>query len=195
MLEAMWKRARSLHDDGNDVMLVPAIDDFWGANEPDVQQYLKIEEFTVLQQIQNWTEHSDKALNDLARRFLARNRFRMLDPPQIDGGLAPNYDEWEETLMGLVRQSAQYDPPDMYCLRDLVKGKYNQPYFPEKEADEQSVKNAIRLLVDGEPIEISKRLDRLKPLTEEPTHRIRYYVPNDVYDDALALRKAMSKEQ
>ena len=37
----------------------------------------------------------------------------------------------------------------MYCLVDRVKAKYNQPYFPEKEDDEQSVKNAIRVKVDG----------------------------------------------
>ena len=45
----------------------------------------------------------------------------------------------------------------MYCLRDRVKAKHNQPYFPEKESDEQSVKNAIRVTVKGDsrPIEVS----------------------------------------
>jgi hypothetical protein len=33
----------------------------------------------------------------------------------------------------------------MYCLKDELNAKYNQPYFPEKESDEQSVKTAIRL--------------------------------------------------
>lgn len=195
MLEAMWKHARSLHDDGTDVMLVPAIDEFWAAEEPDVRQYLRIEEFTVLQQIQSWTGHSDRALSDLARRFLARDRFRMVEPPPIDGTLAPNYDKWEAALGGIVRKKAEFDPPEMYCLKDTVKAKYNQPYFPEKEKDEQSVKNSIRLLVDGEPVEISTMLDRLKPLTEEPVERVRYYVPQEVYQEALQLRAEMTKDK
>ena len=43
-------------------------------------QYLAIEEFTVLTQIQNWT-HPDRALSDLARRFLERKRFAMVEAP------------------------------------------------------------------------------------------------------------------
>ena len=84
----------------------------------------------------------------------------------------------------------------MYCLRDRVKGKYNQPYFPEKESDEQSVKNAIRVTVKGEsrPIEVSKLLPRLKPLTQEPVDRYRYYVPREVRREALTLRDEWNKQ-
>jgi hypothetical protein len=64
----------------------------------------------------------------------------------------------------------------MYCLIDQVNAKYNRSYFPEKEADEQSVKNAIRLMIDNKHVEISTILDRLKPLTQEPMDRVRYYV-------------------
>jgi hypothetical protein len=78
----------------------------------------------------------------------------------------------------------------MYCLRDKVKAKYNQPYFPEKESDEQSVKNAIRVVIEGEstPVEVSKLLPRLKPLTQEPVDRVRYYLPKDLQADAKRLR-------
>jgi uncharacterized protein len=78
----------------------------------------------------------------------------------------------------------------MYCLKDQVKAKYNQPYFPEKEADEQSVKNSIRVRVSGEPrpVEISRRLERLKPLTEEPVDRVRYYLPKELQAQALKMR-------
>ena len=62
--------------------------------------------------------------------------------------------------------------------------------FPEKESDEQSVKNAIWVRVEGEarPIEISNRLTRLKPVTEAPAEKVRYYVPKDLQKDAQALR-------
>ena len=111
-----------------------------------------------------------------------------VEPPPPKGGLAPSYDAWEQALLDLVRQDAEYAPPEMYCLIDRVKGKYNQPYFPEKEADEQSAKNAIRLLMDGKPVEISSLLDRLRPLTQEPTQRVRYYLPKKLHEAAKTLR-------
>lgn len=188
MLEAMWQRARALHQAGQDVMLVDAIRDFWATEQPSVQQYLRLEEYTVLQQIQNWTSHSDKALNDLSRRFLARNRFAMIEPDAAENGLAPSNAVFEEALLNLVKTKTEYNPPEMYCLKDEVKAKYNQPYFPEKETDEQSVKNAIRIVMDGKPIEISTLLERLKPLTQEPVNRVRYYIPKDLQQSAKALQ-------
>ncbi len=189
LLEVMWKRAKRLTDDGQDALIVPTIREFWDAPNPSVNQYLAIEEFTVLQQIQNWTGHRDKALSDLARRFLNRERFAMIEAPDFKESLAPDYEGWENALRSLVGQRVQYDPPEMYCLVDRVKAKYNQPYFPEKEDDEQSVKNAIRVRVDGldKPIEVSKRLNRLRAVTEAPAERIRYYVPKEVQKDAQRL--------
>jgi uncharacterized protein len=190
MIEAMWRRAKVLHDQGKDVTLVAAIRDFWTAKPPTIKQDLRIEEFTVLHQIQNWTSHPDNSLNDLARRFLERERFAMVDPPSSQNDLAPNYDAWEKALLELVKSKKEYDPPEMYCLKDKVKAKYNQPYFPEKQADEQSVKNAIRLKIDSEkePVEISILLDRLKALTQEPVDRVRYYIPKDLQNQASKMR-------
>ena len=192
MLEAMWARARQLHDAGEDVGLVPAIRDFWGAAEPTVRQYLAIEEFTVLSQVQSWTMHPDKALGDLARRFLERERFAMVEAPSFGDALAPDYAGWEEALRRLVASRAEYSPPEMYCLPDRLKAKYDQPYFPEKESDEQSVKNAIRVKVAGEPepVEVSRLLPRLRPLTQEPVDRVRYYIPKDLHTEARKLRDA-----
>jgi hypothetical protein len=190
MLEAMWGRARHLHGEGQNVALVPILQDFWSAKDPAVQQYLAIEEFTVLQQIQNWTAHPDKALSDLARRFLARERFAMIEPPPAKNDLVPSNEAWEKALLDLVKVKAEYVPPEMYCLKDKVKAKYNQPYFPEKEEDDQIVKNAIRLVVDGKPVEISGLLNRLKPLTQVPVDRVRYYIPKELHEEAKKLRAA-----
>lgn len=190
MLEAMWARAKQLRNDGTDVALVPAIAAYWDADEPTVEQYLAIEEFTVLQQIQQWQEHPDKALGDLARRFLHRDRLAMIEPPLPKNDLADGYEEWENALKKTVR-NAGHDLPESYCLRDRLKGKYNQPYFPEKESDEQSAMNAIRIRVEGEasPIEISQLLPRLQPITTESGDRYRYYVPQDARDASNKLRE------
>ena len=114
----------------------------------------------------------------------------MVDPPDFEGSLTPDYEGWGEALRQLVASRLEYDPPEVYCLVDRVKAKYYQPYFPEKEHDEQSVKNAIWVRVEGEarPIEISNRLTRLKPVTEAPAEKVRYYVPKDLQKDAQALR-------
>lgn len=201
MVEAMWKRARLFHDEGRDVALVPAIKDFWDAEttakrdptkpRPNVRQYLAIEEFTVLSQIQIWTTHADKSLSDLARRFLERKRFAMVESPNFENSLAPAYEDWESALKQLIESKVEYSTPEMYCLRDKVKAKYNQPYFPEKESDEQSVKNAIRVKMGGDakPVEVSKLLPRLKPLTEEPVDRNRYYLPRELQAKAKNLRE------
>lgn len=188
MLEAMWKRARKLHAEGVNADWVPVLNDFWGTTDPSVQQYLRIEEFTVLQQIQNWTSHSDSSLSDLASRFLYRNPFSMIEPPLQVEGLVSGLGNWETALYELIGSVSEYSPVEMYCLKDHVKPKYNQPYFPEKEADEQSVKNAIRILVDDKPVEVSSILPRLKPLTEDPTGRVRYYIPKDIHAAAIKLR-------
>jgi HD superfamily phosphohydrolase len=190
LLEALWSRARGFFGEGRDALLVPAIRDFWSATEPSVSQYLAIEEFTALQQIQSWTSHRDKAISDLARRFLERDRLAMIDPPDFEDDLTPDYEGWGEELLRLVASRVEYDPPEMYCLVDRVKAEYNQPYFPEKEDNEQSVGNAIRVRVEGEskPIEISLRLTRLKPVTEAPAEKVRYYIPKDLQKDAQRLR-------
>src|SRR3954447_25087417 len=57
MLIAMWQRAKQFFDEGKDVALLPAFQDFWKAQNPTIRQYLAIEEFTFLQQIQNWQIH------------------------------------------------------------------------------------------------------------------------------------------
>jgi HD superfamily phosphohydrolase len=186
IVETLWARARALHRDGHDAALLPAIARFWSAQQPSVADYLAIEEFSFLQQIQNWTTHPDRQLSELARRFLQRQRLVPVDPPQRDD-FAPDDGAWEAALHELLRQHG-YDPATA-CLRDQVKAKFNQPYFPEKESDEQSVQNAIRLRVSGEPepVEISRLLPRLQSLTHLPTDRVRYYVPPPMRDLAREL--------
>ena len=112
----------------------------------------------------------------------------MIEPPKMEASLVPSLNSWEEALLQLVKSKTEYDQPEMYFLKDKLKAKYNQPYFPEKETDEQSVKNAIRILVDDKPVEISSLFDRLKPITQEPVGRVRYYLPKELHGEALKLR-------
>ncbi|MBN1511378.1 MAG: HD domain-containing protein [Phycisphaerae bacterium] len=189
MLEALWRRAKQLRANGTDVSLVAVIREYLDAREPTVEQYLAIEEYSVLQQIQQWQDHDDKPLSDLARRLLHRDRFVMVEPPLPANDLDDGHKAWEEALKEKVKK-AGYEEPDLYCLRDTLKAKYCQPYFPEKESDEQSAKNAIRIREGSstQPIEISELLPRLQPITTEAQDRHRYYVPEDVREVATSLR-------
>jgi HD superfamily phosphohydrolase len=191
LLEAMWRRARQFFQDGKDISLVGPISDFWRTEIPSIRQYLALEEFTVLSQIQVWTGHKDEALSDLARRFLERDRLAFVNAPAVESTFQNDLRAWEEALTALVKSRVAYDPPEMYCLRDNLKAKYSQPYFPEKESDEQGVSNAIRLKVDGqeEPVEISKLLPRLRPVTEKPPDKVRYYIPKELQKEAERLRR------
>lgn len=190
LVEAMWKRAKKLRGEGVDVQLTPVLAEFWSATTPNVQQYLRIEEFTVLSQIQAWTAHADKPLADMAGRFLAREGYAVVDPPVPQAGLGSDYSAWDAALAEIVGK-AGFIHPDAYCLPDTLEGKYQRPYRPEKESREQSASNAIRLQVAGthEPIEISDYLPRLKALTAPVPDRRRYYIPKEVRAEAAKLAR------
>lgn len=194
MLAAMCKRAKLIGADGGNADYTPALSDFWGAGGgATVEQYCRVEEFTMLQQIQQWEAHADKPLSDLARRFMNRKRYAAIDPPAHDEGLGDPYARWEAALHEDLKKQGRNIETE--CLKDEVGAKYQQPYFPEKEGDEQGARNAIRIVGahGGGPTEISALLDRLKPLTgRAPFHRVRYYVPAEMRE-AVEKIKAVWK--
>ena len=85
---------------------------------------------------------------------------------------------------------ASYEASECY-LRDKVQATYRRSYLTEKESDEQSVENAVRVRPqgDGPPVEISRLRDPLKPLSQKPVDHVQYYIPNELRDQASALRR------
>lgn len=195
MLEAMWRRAKTLRENGKETNLLPVLHDFWSAGDGvTVRQYGQIEEFTVLQQIQQWTNHDDKPLADLARRFLERNRYAAIEAPAPDMPLAGSYARWESELHNKLKDNG-YPCFETHCLCDALNAKYTQPYFPEKENAQQSSRNAIRVRAADGPVEISTILERLRPVTKRGTAAPRrYYIPCDVRAKAQALKDQWSPE-
>ena len=203
LLHAAWDRAKQLAADGKNAWLVREVEDFLTADDPSVQQYLALEDATLLYQLQVWTTHPDKALSDLASRFLRRKGFAMIEAPKTEEEDTPDQTkpksgqtewdpvrtEWEQALRELVARHSHH-PPELYALRDDLKLDIYAPYSSEKEEKEQSPYNAIFIEPDGggEPKEISKVLTRLKPFTGKQPKRFRYYVPQDVRDEAKKLR-------
>lgn len=191
MLEAMWGRARRIRAEGGDAGLVGEIAGFWDASEPEAGAYLAIEEFTVLHQIRLWTGHRDRALSELARRFLDRRGPAMVEAPDYGDALEPDEEGWEAALRELVGRDGRYDPAECFVLKDTLSAKSTRPYTPEKEVEEQSGRNAIRILPEGggPAVEISVLLERLQPVTREGFDRVRYYLPKEFRDEARRLRE------
>ena len=196
LLQAMWSRAKWLRDDGISVDLVRPIEEFWRAKEPSVHQYTALEEYTVLSQIQTWTSHGDSALSDLARRFLNRNGFAVIEAPRQGNVLADRLTEWEAELRKCVAGHG-YHPPELYALRDDLETRIYEAYFPEKENEEQAPVNAIRLKKDeaSDPSEISVLLPRLQAVTNKPAVQVRYYVPKELRADIERLRQRWEESQ
>jgi hypothetical protein len=187
ILESLWSRAREMLRNGDRINVLPSIKKLWSTDDATVEQYQRIEEFTVLQQVEEWRSSKDATLAELARRFLRRDRLIMLSAPdgimEVPGSAA----KLERKLRAIVRKKG-YANPASFCLRDELKSKYRHPYIPEREADEQSSKNSIRLReASGSLIEISDLLPRLKPLTTEQAPQYRYYVPREAQAEALKL--------
>jgi hypothetical protein len=151
-----------------------------------VAEYLAVEEFTVLDQIQRWRSHSDQGLADCARRFLDRDGLAMVKPPPANPLKPDDFGAWEEELHKLLKNKG-YAEPAMYCLADKVKGKYRQPYREEKEPENQSAVNTIRVLVDGKPKAIGQHLPRLGAVIATPGDRVFYYVPKEIRKEAEQL--------
>lgn len=196
ILQSMWRRANRLRKDGVSINANPVLEQFWRAEEPkpgslSITDYLRIEEFTVLEQIQRWANHSDVALSDCARRFLKRDGFAMIEaPPPTNPLTADDFGPWEQELHALLRSRGFHDP-EMYCLADRVKGKYRQPYREEKDPENQSAVNTIRVVVDGKPVAIGQHLPRLSAVIAPPQDRVNYYVPKEIREDALKLRNRL----
>jgi HD superfamily phosphohydrolase len=194
LLQAMWKRADALRSNGDEIHAVPVLAEFWKLENPTTDNlpisiYLKIEEFTVLSQIQAWTEHNDRGLADCARRFLDRDGLAMIEPPPPVNPLTNDYSEWEVELKRLISR-AGFEQPEMYCLADKLRGKYRQPYRSEPEPGNQTAINSIRVSVagDGKPVEIAAYLPRLAAVTKPAGDKILYYVPKEIRSDVVKLR-------
>ena len=67
----------------------------------------------------------------------------------------------------------------------------SQPYREEKDPEDQSAVNTIRVVTDGQPLAISQFLPRLKAVVATPEDRILFYVPKELRDDAIKLSKKL----
>lgn len=191
VLQAMWRRAKELIELGKKPILLKEIEQLWlsDANALSVQDYLAVEEHSVLYQMQLWESETDSVLSDLASRFLNRDGFAMVRPPVPENQLTEDLRPWEEKVRKILIANG-FDNPDYYCLKDELKAKYLTPYRPEPEQEQQDQTNAIFVKQDsGVVLEVSEFMPRLKAVVDmaRPSNTTRYYVPKAVREEVQAL--------
>ena len=186
LLQAMWIRANQLRQNQDSVNANPAPERFWKIEKPEpgkmpVMDYLAVEEFTVLEQIQRWTGHSDKGMADCQRRFLNRDGLAKVDPPPPVSPLkADDFGDWEPELHKLLRGKG-YDEPTMYCLPDKLDGNTFDRILKRSSLTIRLQVNTIRVLVDGSLQDsIGQYLPRLAAVIAKTEDRIVYYVPKKI---------------
>lgn len=195
ILRAMWRRAAWLREHKREIAALPALRALWSVEKPSprtlgITQYMSIEEFTVLGQMQVWMTNQDPVLSDLARRFMNRDGFAMIELPSHPASLRIDYSGWMGAVHGALRRHGFQDP-EYYCLTDEIKPKYRRPYQPEK--DEQTPTNSIFIENDaGRPVEISTVMPRLQPITAAQAQSPRFYVPRErpVREEITAIARA-----
>ena len=187
LVRSAWKRAKHIFGHGGNAYFVHEIGEFLKAEQPTVQQYLAMEDATLVYQMQVWTRHPDRVLSDLARRFLERDRFAAFEDPVSQIAFPDPRDAWEQALRTKVAEH-NFDP-DFYALRDDLKLTVYNPYLPEKEEPEQDPYNAIFVQTNpnDKPREISTVLTRPAPVTGARERRYRYYVPRECRDVVKSL--------
>lgn len=191
VIHAAWRRAEQLESEGIDPSFVETIRDFREAESPTIEQYLALEDATLIYQLTRWTQHSDPVLADLASRVIHRRRMKAIRDPVPEGAFEDVREKWEDALRKAVELKG-HSPPEYYALRDDLKQTIYNPYVPEKEKPEQDPYNAI-LISDGQgATEISEILTRLQAVTGKLPKGYRYYVPEDVVQDARTLAESDS---
>jgi HD superfamily phosphohydrolase len=189
MLQAAWAHAQRLHHDGVAIRLAKPVAALWQSSTPSIRQYLALEEFVVLAQVQEWTEHADRPLSDLCRRFLNRNRFVPIEAPE--SGDANGAREWQQALEALAEREG-FRPASLYVLRDDRETTSYSTYVPTKRRNDDRPFNAIRIQQEGanQAVEISELLPRLQAVIAESAPRVRCYVPRELRQQALKLQRS-----
>jgi hypothetical protein len=132
------------------------------------QDYLRLDDATVLAQISLWRAAPDPVLADLCGRFLDRRGFKPIGPVRIDVANVGCVGEAERFL------DQQGLPHESYLLsRKLVAIGYKY-YTPDPEAQK-----GVFLLEGEGPVEVSRRMPGVQALIEAPSQEDFYYAPRE----------------
>jgi hypothetical protein len=184
LLQEIWRRARQLLKDGVSIYVLEPVSAFLRPDSnPTVTQYVRLQEYHVLSQLEYWSHADEPVLADLSSRFLCRRGFKTI-PVKLTitdfFGASEKASKAEEMLVRSGGSEAL--APRCYLLRD--EGGVD-PYEPYQWAD---IEAAQPIFLEGLR-DISMVLERLKNVTKKDAQFVRYYCPEEHRD---ALSKVLS---
>lgn len=183
LLAAIWNRALEARDSSGASLLEP-LRPFFADREVEVTDYLRLNEFHVLSQIDRWSDSDDPVLADLSRRFLDRRGFKAIPVRKRFGYEA--HDAIEAAVKEISRNAVKAVSPRSYLLED--QGGLD-PYKPYKWGEKEPPV-PICLESDRGPTDIADSLPRLKPVISESEQFTRYYCPEE---DKEAVERALKQ--
>ena len=151
--------------------------------------FLRLGEAQVLAQVEGWQWSKDSILSDLCRRFVNRKGLKAIEGIPESGPSALGLIGSSERVRKVraLLQDRKYDP-DFYLLEDAGDVTVYQAYHPEKENPAEKPMEAILLQSpQGELLEISRVLERVKVFTDNPSRHVRLYCPDEVKEQVRKI--------
>jgi HD superfamily phosphohydrolase len=175
LLDAIWNRAKDPAITQSLSLLDPIAPFFRTDEKPTVAEYVRLQEYHVLSQIELWKNAQDPVLADLCGMFLARRGFKAIPMPEAITGFAAS-DKISKAVDILTKAGGNVAlAPRCYLLED--KGGVD-PYKPYRWSDKEA-SQPILLRASGKTQEISEVRNRLKSVIEKDDQFARYYCPAD----------------
>lgn len=181
LLDAIWKRASDPAVNNDLSLLEPVAPFFKPDGKPSVADYVRLQEYHVLSQIEQWKKEGEPVLADLCRRFLSRQGFKAIPMTKAIMGFDA-IDKMSEAKSILTKAGLA---KECYLLED-TSGL--APYRPYKWSEKETSQPILIRTQEGTR-EISDVLPRLKSVTEADDQFVHYYCPEEHRD---AIRKALS---
>jgi len=173
LLEAIWNRAKDPANAKRLSLLGPLAPFFRTDEKPTVAEYIRLQEYHVLSQIELWRNARDPVLADLCGRFLARRGFKAIPMTGVITGFAAS-DKILKAVDILAKAGGNWAiAPHCYLLED--KGGVD-PYKPYRWSDKEP-SQPILLRSQEKTQEISDVRSRLKSVIETDDHFMRHYCP------------------
>ena len=194
VLQKILKRAKLLAESKNFAKQIrPSLRGFF---KPDSTvssaKFLALTDYALLAQIAEWRQAKDNILRDLVDVFFARkDKFGF----KVVGEFDESIHGLKESEKILKKAAAAGDflrkkglDPEYYLLTDDFNVGVYKPYSPEREWQQMTSENAIRIAdSSGNPVEITKILNRLELMVKEPHIVRRYYCPYEHREKISAL--------
>ncbi|MFQ6071505.1 MAG: HD domain-containing protein [Methanosarcinales archaeon] len=128
LVESILKRAKEIYDK-SEINLIYSMESIFNG-KLNVENYLILDDSSVIEQIKTWKNAKDKILSDLCKRFLNR---KLLKP--IDIGSSEEFMWKKPNVKNKIKNlltSNGYDP-EYYLLEDIAADVPYKPYHPGEE--------------------------------------------------------------